>query len=1241
MPLNMPASIYTLVDLTKSSSGSPNSAVDEVVVNPNASGPNPTDYENGNFGRPISISDSSKESSRTQTPLRQDSPSLRNPSVVQKVSRSPGPSPAKSTRFSSRDEVIQQSARPSSSRGSTKHVTPQPSQVNPQAQAQQRPALQTPKKSDWTVDKIATALSAFTGAVEQGHSRLSEYVLEEIEKGACRAAQNAPSDHFTDMSSCALEQGVQIEQQVRAMAIKVKQHNGEHGKTKGGQGRRVVFPVTAIKSSKIPVPKYRFHHVEVRKNILTPNTMLNFVPHLRDVEPNSKEEKAYNKWLIELENLDSQSGFKTKDRHERVARRGRDEYAKTLSLYLDRWLKKLNIEGCTTSTLISFMASHSRSDDAITPQQKSDLLDMYAETTISPQATRAAAMFTEAFDRVFNDEKNAKPVNLRDILMLDKSVETIVDIKRAKETPTSQKHQQLDLLPRIEEQVGTYAALGCLICFSHDCEHGDLNAENQRGAFCLDLTGGLGLTLKEKWISQLEAARKAQNGNGALNKPAHSACKNQCYRSYDVGNHAHPVDPWSDAEVSVLEQTFAALGHSPAVKAQCFVAAVLGRKCWDVYRKLKELDLRLPDIDIPGEKPKVKPVSWYDRKKKQLIGDWENNTNTHEHAIREMIEPCHHQGPCVKDGRGDRRCPCAESGLLCERFCHCTAEECAIKFTGCACRSAGKTCLQKQKEMKPCICIQLNRECDPVLCGCGARERADPENAHDEHLHSHGCQNVSLQRGAAKTVLLGKSQIPECGYGLFTAEDIAQDEFVIEYTGELISHDEGVRREARRGDVFDEGSASSYLFTLLENEGIWVDAAIYGNLSRYINHASESDRKACNITPKILYVNGEFRIKFTALRDIKAGDELFFNYGDYFPNLTKKLLEDNEENADSNATGKKGKSTVQRSTARKGTTKKSKDKLVLDSDEDPMDWTTHIPLGEDDDLGGDYDDQSPRKIKKKRGGRRPGAGRKKKVQPPEATNSAVANLQAEHKPLSPEISDSQGESSHFTPARRRIKKRANSTTSPESMNDESLVRAQLLQNSPSGSQSQFGLTPGVAAVKKPSKRGGARPGAGRKPKKPKTDTPKDSLGEADMNTADENNNKTTAPEDSEDLPLHSAASGRNKTSATGNGNGNSIGNDAEGGGSGTNPSIGRKRNRDGDADSNGSLDRSVNGNSAWLEGASAANSGAGGLTNMPFRQENFQPMDSPRDEDEEDDDSVADRSARKRQKPLRYRMDET
>ncbi|KAM7208093.1 hypothetical protein V8F20_001639 [Naviculisporaceae sp. PSN 640] len=1232
---------------------STSSANDEILANFNVTRPDPRDY---GPGRAISISDDDVPMPKTVGALAQPS----NKALPVRKVGGPGPngtasydglstsdsltpasapwlsspdmegffnagqSPSRSARVTAIREVLRSPSRQATGRGDIENGNFQDSQANQQV----LPIHTTPRKSDWTVDKIATALTAYYGAVEQNHSQLVEFLFEVAENETWPDLRTTDTpDPFAGMSSCAFDPTAPPPQDIPTTSIKIKQHSGEYGKSKGGQGRRTWYPVTCIKSDREPVPKYTFHHVEVRKNILTPNTMLNFVPHLRDVDPNSADEKKYNKWLMELESLDSQSGFKTKDRSMRVARRSRDEFARVLAVYLERWLKELNIDGCSVPTLIRFMASHSRSDDAITPQQKSDIFDTYAtENPLTPQEIRGAEIFTEAFDRVFDVDlaKRSRTVSLRDVLMLNKSIEAIVDIKRAKDTPSSQKHQHKTLLERVEEKVGSYSALQCLICFSNDCEHGELTPENQRGAFCLDMAGGFQLKLKEKWVAQVEAARdpvvKAQK------KMVHAPCKNQCYRNYDVGNDSHPIEPWTESEISTLEQIFAALGHSPTLKPQCFVAAMLGRKCWEVYRKLKELDLKLPDIDVPYEKPKAKPVSWYDRKKKQLIGDWESNVVSHDFSNRNIVEPCSHEGPCVKGGEDDRYCPCAEANLLCERFCHCTAECCAIKFAGCACRSSGKTCIQKQKEGKPCICVQLNRECDPVLCGCGASERADPENAYDDQLHRTGCQNVPLQRGASKTVLLGKSQLPACGYGLFTAEDIAQDEFVIEYTGELISHDEGVRREARRGDVFDEAANSSYLFTLLENEGIWVDAAIYGNLSRYINHASESDRKACNITPKVVYVNGEFRIKFTALRDIKAGEELFFNYGDYFPNLTKKLLED----GGNDGAGAKEADMPQRIKATKSAGKKKGGRRQDD-------WMTGLDNGDDDDdMAGDYMDHSPKKIKKKRGGRRPGAGRKKKVQPGDAAAAAAAAAptstaasQPTTRQPSVEISDSQAEGSQIhTPSRRRIARRgsASQSASPDSGNEASLVRAQLMQNSPNG------MLP--ARVKKHN-RGGARPGAGRKPKNKhpsKTDSSKSSPASGANGSGGENNKTATATDDSEDLPLQSAAAGRIKNNAQAAASG--------GGTTNTGNGTGRKRTRDAvlAADSESDLDRNRSNHSGpWLEAGRAGASGDG----LPFRQDTFQVIsDTPMEEDEDDDDSVVDRSARKRQKPSRYRDDE-
>jgi len=145
------------------------------------------------------------------------------------------------------------------------------------------------------------------------------------------------------------------------------------------------------------------------------------------------------------------------------------------------------------------------------------------------------------------------------------------------------------------------------------------------------------------------------------------------------------------------------------------------------------------------------------------------------------FEPCYHDGPCMPES-----CTCVDAGVLCETFCRCTAEHCAYKFTGCGCYSLGKTYVYSKKG-KPCICVQLNRECDPLLCGtCGALERADPFNASDTELHATGCQTCDLQRDIGKQVLLDQSQLDGVGYGLYAAENVAQGQFIIEYVGEII-----------------------------------------------------------------------------------------------------------------------------------------------------------------------------------------------------------------------------------------------------------------------------------------------------------------------------------------------------------------------------------------------------------------------------------------------------------------------
>lgn len=972
--------------------------------------------------------------------------------------------------------------------------------------------------------------------------------------------------------------------------------------------------------------------MEIAKNILTPNTMLKFVPHLRDLD--EKEEKRYFVWLNELESMDNKSGFKTLNRVQKILKSRHDEYAATLYMYLERWIKMLGIDGCSKSNLIRYMASQSENDDAITPQQKHNLLDSYSEDVGTPQTRGAAKLFTMAFDQVFGNR-----VTLRDILMLDESVETIVDNKRVKDTPSSQRARDEELLLSVEKWLGTYSILGCLICYSHDCEHGEYDVENQKRTFSVESLGRLGPLLKKKWVQQ---AREQTQSNSSPSKQAgQQLCKNQCFRSYDVGNPAAPVVPWSDNETEVLKAMFAILGNS-SMKHECATACILGRKCWDVYRKTKELKLSLPPVDPPPEVVRVKMVPWYDRTRRILLGDWQDCTISHEHARREIFDPCHHDGPCS----AANKCPCVLGKLLCERFCQCTAETCAYKFTGCACHSSGKTCRQRQKEGKPCICVQLNRECDPVLCkGCGASERADPLNALDEALHSTGCQNVPLQRGVSKAVVTGKSQLEGCGYGLFAAEEIAQDEFVIEYTGELITHDEGVRREARRGDVFDEGSSSSYLFTLLEQEGIWVDAAIYGNLSRYINHASEGDKRGCNVMPKILYVNGEFRIRFTALRDIKIGEELFFNYGENFPNLTKKLLEDKEaeESAetgpapkrkpgrpprDENARGVARKTTKVRAkdadhdspskTGRnRGRGKARKEAPGPSRDEDAMDWQVEAPYDEDEGEAALWNGK-PNGAKSR--GRR---GRKRDI--------LDGDEDEDYDEYRPEGGDNHYQFNRGVPGGPSNKSRRRPGRPPGSKKyvsegyDTETGQVADAMGSPSHAH----------PTKHTSRRGGARPGAGRKPKrlKPMPEAADGAAHEEDSHEQPPTRGASVAswasiteqqPQPQPRPPPPPPPQPTAPTAET---------RDAGAGGAAAKGTQGRKRKAGemGSDSDNDEVDGDGDGDDDDSFVMQLDDYGQGG--------DEDDSADYEEDDDEDDDDDGADRVRRKRQKPWRYRIE--
>jgi hypothetical protein len=622
-----------------------------------------------------------------------------------------------------------------------------------------------------------------------------------------------------------------------------------------------------IKSSKERVPRYKFHHVEIEKNIITPRSMHTYVPHLRDVD--EAKEVEYEAWVKELEDTDKKLGFTTLSPEQKRILTMQSERAALVSLYLEDWLEKLAIPGCDMASLLR-IAGPADSDDEAEAQKTSPT----TKGVSMKEGTAATELFIEAFRKVFTTGPLERRVELAQVLRYCKSSDNVMEPKPTARDDLADVFEDED--EQTEAVLGSYSILGCQICHQQSCEHGDYDANDLKQYF----TAKLPDLLKRRRMARGD---KPYQPDRDLSLP----CEHEQSMLAHCPPHGMsvPSAPWTDKQRAVLRSIWANLLELDDFKdnPKCEIASWLNRPCREVRYELRKMNIKLPPAPTPSTQP-VKPLSWYDRYKKALYGNWQDHLKVHAYNKRETGDPCSHEGPCMKG-----ICPCVDKGLLCEKFCGCTLDCCAYKFNGCACHARGKNCMSKQKD-KPCICVQLDRECDPSLCdSCGILEDTAPRLLEDEDSvpHRRRCRNSDLQHGQEKAVVVGRSQLQSVGYGLYTAEPILQDEFVLEYRGEIITQDEGTRRAARRGS--DEPSFS---FTLLDTEGVWIDAAMYGNLSRYINHAPEKDKWGCNIMPKIVYVNGEFRIKFIAMRNIAVGEELFFNYGDNFPNLTEKLLND-------------------------------------------------------------------------------------------------------------------------------------------------------------------------------------------------------------------------------------------------------------------------------------------------------------------------------------------------------------
>uniref|UniRef100_A0ACD5XF69 Uncharacterized protein n=1 Tax=Avena sativa TaxID=4498 RepID=A0ACD5XF69_AVESA len=213
--------------------------------------------------------------------------------------------------------------------------------------------------------------------------------------------------------------------------------------------------------------------------------------------------------------------------------------------------------------------------------------------------------------------------------------------------------------------------------------------------------------------------------------------------------------------------------------------------------------------------------------------------------------PCGCQQTCSKN------CPCVENGTCCEKYCGCS-KSCKNRFRGCHC--AKSQCRSRQ-----CPCFAASRECDPDVCrncwvSCGDGSLGEPPARGDGYQ----CGNMKLLLKQQQRILLGKSDV--AGWGAFIKNPVHKNDYLGEYTGELISHKEA----DKRGKIYDRAN-SSFLFDL--NDQFVLDAYRKGDKLKFANHSSNP-----NCFAKVMMVAGDHRVGIYAREHIEASAELFYDY---------------------------------------------------------------------------------------------------------------------------------------------------------------------------------------------------------------------------------------------------------------------------------------------------------------------------------------------------------------------------
>ncbi|CAI9097233.1 OLC1v1033609C1 [Oldenlandia corymbosa var. corymbosa] len=177
----------------------------------------------------------------------------------------------------------------------------------------------------------------------------------------------------------------------------------------------------------------------------------------------------------------------------------------------------------------------------------------------------------------------------------------------------------------------------------------------------------------------------------------------------------------------------------------------------------------------------------------------------------------------------------------------------------------GCGCIDGCSDLNPCPCVIKNGgeipfnedggilKAKKMIYECGPNCKCPPS-----------CQNRVSQHGLKLPLEVFKTE--STGWSVRSREEIKIGSFICEYLGELVEDKEA-----------DHCTNDEYLFDLWDGKGFTIDAAKYGNVSRFINHSCSPNLYAQNV----IYDHGNKKlphVMFFATENIPALVELTYHY---------------------------------------------------------------------------------------------------------------------------------------------------------------------------------------------------------------------------------------------------------------------------------------------------------------------------------------------------------------------------